>query len=91
MPIMPIGINDLEEEMAAMKAMLERLVKESEEKEVRINLQEEKISRLTRKLEKRPAQSLAKSSESEEEERAFVQSEASDKEVHSNNSRMVGL
>ena len=32
--------------------MLERLVKDSEEKEVRIKLQEEKIARLTRKLEK---------------------------------------
>jgi len=49
---------------------------------------------LTRKLEKRPAQSLPKSSESEEEERAFVQSEASDEEIHSKrtvNLRMVSL
>jgi len=38
---------------------------------------------LTRKLEKRPARSLAKSSESEDEEKASVQSEASDEEVHS--------
>jgi len=40
---------------------------------VRIKQQEEKITRLTRKLEKRPARSLAKSSESEEEEKAFIQ------------------
>ena len=65
-----------------MKAMLERLVKESEEKKAWIMLQEEKITRLARNLEKRPALSLAKSSESEEEERASVQSEASDEEVH---------
>jgi len=32
MPIMTIGTNNLEEEMASLKAMLERLVKESEEK-----------------------------------------------------------
>jgi len=50
MPVMTIGTNSLEEEMAAMKAMLERLVKESEEKEVRIKLQEETIARLTRSL-----------------------------------------
>jgi len=37
MPIITIGTNNLEEEMAAMKAMLERLVKENEEKEV-VNL-----------------------------------------------------
>jgi len=51
MPVMTIGTNNLEEEMAIMKAMLERLVKESEEKEA----QEEKIARMTRKLEKQPA------------------------------------
>ena len=37
-PVMTIGRNDLEEKMAAMKAILERLVKESEEKEVCIKL-----------------------------------------------------
>jgi len=37
---------------------------------------------LTRKLEKRPDQSLAKSSESKEEERAPIESETSNKEVH---------
>jgi len=52
---MTIGTNNLEEEMAAMNSMLERLVKETEEKELRIKLQEEKIARLTKKLEKRPA------------------------------------
>ena len=48
-----------------------------------IKLQEEKIARLTRKLEKQPTRSLAKSSESEDEERASVQSETSNKEVRS--------
>jgi len=51
--VMTIGTNNLEE-MAAMNAMLERHIKESEEKEVRIKLQEEKIAMLTRMLEKRP-------------------------------------
>jgi len=69
--------------MASMKSMLELIVKESEKKEAHIKLQEEKITRLTIKLEKRPTRSLAKSSETEVEERAFVQSEASDEEVHS--------
>ena len=50
MLVMTIGTNNLEEEMAAMKAMLERLVKDSEEKEAHIKLQEEKIARLTRNL-----------------------------------------
>ena len=38
MLVMTIGTNNLEEEMAAMKAILERLIKESEEKEARIKL-----------------------------------------------------
>ena len=54
MPIMTIGTNNFEEEMAAMKAMLEQFVKESEEKDVHIKSQEERIARLTRKLEKQP-------------------------------------
>jgi len=81
-PVITIGAKNLEEDMAAIKAMLERLVKEKEEKEARIKLHEEKIARLTRKLEK-PARSIVKSSEIEEEERVSVQSEAFDKEVHS--------
>jgi len=83
MPVMTIGTNNLQEEMAAIKTMLERLVKENEEKEAHIKLHEENIARLIRKLEKRSARSLAKGSASEEEERAFVQSEATDEQVHS--------
>jgi len=55
MPVMTIGTNNLEEEMVSMKAMLEQIVKESEEKEAHIKLQEEKIARLTRKLKNQPA------------------------------------
>jgi len=52
--------------MVAMKATLEKLVKENEEKEAHIRLQEEKIARLTRNLEKWSTRSLSKSSRSEE-------------------------
>jgi len=55
---MAISTNNLEEEMAAMKALLERLVKENEKKERCIKLHEKKIARLIRKLEKWPARSL---------------------------------
>jgi len=78
MPVMTIGTKNWEEEMAAIKAMPERLVKESKENEARIKLQEEKIVRLTRNLKKQPARSFIKSLESEEEEKASVQSEAYD-------------
>jgi len=72
MPVMTIGTNNLEEDMAAIKTMLERLVKKNEEKEACNKLHEEKITSLTRKLEKQPTRSLTKTSESEEEERVSI-------------------
>jgi len=49
-----IGSTGFEDEMANMKAILEKLTKESEEKEARIKLQAEKIAKLTKKLENDP-------------------------------------
>ena len=43
-----------------MKAILEKLTKDNEEKEARIKFQEEKIAKLIKKLGKRLAQSSAK-------------------------------
>ena len=41
--------------MAAMTAMREKLIEENEEKEAHIKLQEEKVARLTKKLERQLA------------------------------------
>jgi len=60
MPVMTISTNNLEEEKDAMKAILERLVKENKEKKACTKLHEEKIARLIGKLESRPTQSLEK-------------------------------
>jgi len=46
------GLTTLEEEMTNMKVILEKLTKESAEKKACIKLQEEKIVKLTKKLEK---------------------------------------
>jgi len=54
-PPMMTSLTTMEEEMENMKAILEKLTKESEEKEACIKLQEEKIAKLTKKLEKRSA------------------------------------
>jgi len=51
MPAMLTGITTLKEEMANMNAILEKLTRDHEEKEACIKLQEEKIAKLTRKLE----------------------------------------
>ena len=63
---MMTGTITLEEEMANIKVILEILTRDNEKKEARIKLQEEKITKLTRKLEKRPAQSSTRDSESED-------------------------
>jgi len=65
-----------------MKVVLETFMKESEEKKACTKLQEEKIARLTRKLEKWPARSFIKKSKTKEQ-KASVQSETSNEEVHS--------
>jgi len=75
---MKTGTNSWEKEMAAMKAILEKLVKETEQKEVCIKMYEEKIFMLTKKLEKRPVWSSIKNSGSEDDEKASIQSETSD-------------
>jgi len=66
-----------------MKAILEKLTRENEEKEARIKLPEEKIARLTRKLEKWLASSSTKDSESEDSEKVSIHTEASDSEKQS--------
>ena len=52
--------------------MPEKLTKESEKKEVRIKRQEEMITKLTKRLEERPAQSFTESLKSKHEEKMFV-------------------
>ena len=71
--------NNLKEEMASM---LQKLTEESEEKEARIKLHEDKISKLTRKLEKWLTRSVIKDLKSEQELKSS-NSEASDEEVRS--------
>jgi len=75
-----IGSTTLEKEMANMKAILEKLTRESEENEACIKLQAEKIAKLTKKLEKRSTQSFAKYSDSEDLGKVSAHIEASGKE-----------
>ena len=52
MPAMMTGTTTVEEEMTNMKGILEKLTRESVKKEAGIKFQEEKIAKLTGKLEK---------------------------------------
>ena len=60
-----------------MKTTLEKLTRESEEKESCIKLQEEKVAKLPKKLEKRSTQSSTKDSKSEDSGKVFVHTEPS--------------
>ena len=66
MPVMMIGAVNIEEQLADMKVMLERLAKESLEKDVQIKHQSKKIVSLMKRLEKRSFESSTKGSDGEE-------------------------
>jgi len=54
MSVMVIELTGIEEQLASMKATLDRLLKESAEKNAQIKRQSRQIVNLTKKLEKRP-------------------------------------
>ena len=78
MPAMMIGAVNFEEEFANMKATLERLSKESAEKDARIQRQEEHISKLLKKLDKGSRASSNRGVSSDEDEKGSNGSEASE-------------
>ena len=78
MPAMMTGTTTLKEEMTNMKVILEKLTRENEEKEACIKFQEEKIAKLTKKLEKWSAQSSTRDSENEDSKKVSIHTEASD-------------
>ena len=57
---------NLEEQLASMKATLERLCKESAQQDAQIRRQNKQIADLTKKLEKRPLEASNKGSQSKE-------------------------
>jgi len=77
---MMTGSTSLEEEIANMTVILEKLTRDSEEKEACIKLQEVKIAKLTKKFKIRSAQSSTKDSESKDSGKVSIHIEASDNE-----------
>ena len=69
MPAMMVGAVNSEEEFASIKVTLERLSKESAEKDARIKRQEEHIAKLLKKLDKGPCASPNKGASSDEDEK----------------------
>jgi len=77
MPAMMVGAVNLEEEFVTMKATLERLSKESAEKDTCIKRQEEHITKLLKKLDKGPHASSNRGASSDEDENGSNRSETS--------------
>jgi len=75
MPAMMIGFVNFEEEFASMKATLERLSKESAEKDARIKCQEEHIAKLLKKLDKGMRASSNRGASTDEDEKGSNRSE----------------
>jgi len=69
MPAMMIGVVNFEEEFASIKATLERLSKESAEKDARIKRQEEQIAKLLKRLDKGPRASSNRGASSDKDEK----------------------
>jgi len=80
MPAMMIEAVNFEEEFTSVKATLERLSKESAEKDERIKCQEGHIAKLLKKLDKGPRPSSNRGASSDEDEKGSNRSEASEDE-----------
>jgi len=73
MPTIIVGAINFEEEVASMKATLERLSKENAEKNARIKRQEEHIAKLLKKLDKGPRASSNKGASSDETKKGPIE------------------
>ena len=71
---------NLEEQLASMKVMLERLSKENAKKDAKIRHHNKQIINLTKKLEKWPLEASNKGSQSKESDKESNHSEDSDEE-----------
>ena len=91
MPAMVTEATNVEKQLANMKATLERLAKESLEKDTQVKRQSEQIATLMKKLEKRLFESSSKGSDGEESDKESNRSEDSDDECMKKKESSLGL
>jgi len=77
-PVMMTGATNLEEQLASMMATLDRLSKESAEKDAQIKHQNDQIAELTKRLEKKFSEASNKGSSAEDSDKESHRSEESD-------------
>jgi len=78
MSVMMTGAANLEEQLASMKATLDRLSKESAEKDAQIRRQNDQIAELTKRLEKKFPEASNKGSGAEDSDKEAHRSEEFD-------------
>jgi len=80
MPVMVTEAAEIKDQLASMKATLDRLSKESAEKDAQINRQNEQIAKLMKKLEKKSSEASNKGSGDEDSDKESNRDEDSDDE-----------
>ena len=84
-------LTNIEEQLASMKATLDKLLKESVEKDAQIKLQNEQIADLTKKLKKQPIEASNKCADAEDSDDESHYNEKSDNKHKSNKDHSLGL
>ena len=90
MPVMVTGATNFEEQLASMKATLDRLSKESAEKDAQIKRQNDQIAELMKKLEKKSSEASNKGSGAEDSDKESSHSEEYDDERKARKDRSLG-
>jgi len=90
MPIMVTEAANIEEQLASMKATLDRLSRESAEKDAQIKRQNEQIPELMKRLEKKSLEASNKDSYKEDSDKESNRAEESDDERNARKDRSLG-
>jgi len=91
MPVMMTGAANLKEQLASMKATLDRLSKESAEKDAQIKRQNDQIAELTKRLEKKFSKTSNKGSGTKDSDKESHHSEESDNNRKTKKNCSLGL
>jgi len=81
---------NIEEQLVSMKAILNKLLQESAERDAQIKRQNKQITDLTKKLEKRPIETSNKCSDAEDSDDEFSYNEKLDNERKAKKDRSLG-
>ena len=90
MPVMVTEAANVEEQLASMRTTLDRLARESAEKDAQIKRQNEQIAELMKRLEKKSSEASNKDSDEEDSDKESNRAEESDDERKARKDRSLG-